>query len=71
MSSLIGGFYYALSTGPDGVSVADSLLLIDLAGLLRGVGDQRFVLGDGLGVTVQVVDLGIWRARRESGRSHR
>ena len=53
MSSLIGGFYYALSTGPDGVSVADSLLLIDLAGLLRGVGDQRFVLGDGLGVTVQ------------------
>ena len=60
MSSLIGGFYYALSTGPDGVSVADSLLLIDLAGLLRGVGDQRFVLGDGLGVTVQVVDLGIF-----------
>ena len=60
MSSLIGGFYYALSTGPDGVSVADSLLLIDLAGLLRGVGDQRLVLGDGLGVTVQVVDLGIF-----------
>ena len=36
------------------------VLLVCLAGLLRGVGDQRFVLGDGLGVTVQVVDLGIF-----------
>lgn len=39
MSSLIGGFYYALSTGPGAEPVADSLLFIDLAGLLRGVGD--------------------------------
>ena len=36
------------------------VLIVCLAGLLCGVGDQRLVLGDGLGVTVQVLDLGIF-----------
>ena len=42
-------------------------------GLLHRVGDQRLILDDGLGVTIQVVDLGISgissAGRQESGRS--
>lgn len=62
MSSLIGGF--AIPAGriyKDSPRHARLVLFFGLARLLRWVGDQRLVLGDGLSVTVQVVDLGILR----------